>query len=403
MTNTKTPTITLLGNNSGRNLGDAAIMSAILDSFQKKLPDAKFLVPSIKPKFIDDNYGDLYNVKGINVMPWTGSIRLLGIPTIMALKKSDIAMICDGIIFGHKLFSIHNFLITLIFLAPLAKLFNCKLVCFCGGIGPFPTKLSERFAKYVLDKCDYISLRDEHSNDFAKKINVDNQIEIRGDTAYVNPVSPEEVGTKVLKENNVDPEATEILGLNITPYIDEWLEKDQRLNNKETFLNTVAEGIKKTVTSLNNSTDANDPASKKVTPVIFSCSPMDESFSRELGAKIGAPVIDNSKYLSHDIQSAMRYCKILLGMRFHSVVLASAVNVPVVGMVYAPKVRGAMALLESEEYSLELNQITPEFLSEKLLTAWNNQSELKSKQNKVTSKLRNEVRESVEKVVELLQ
>ena len=139
----KKPIVTLLGNNSGRNLGDAAIMSAILDRLSAHVPDVEVLVPSIKPDFIDKHYGERYNVKGVDVRPHTISMRLLGIPTFRCLLKSDIALICDGIIFGRKLFSPHNFLITLIFLVPFAKLAGCKIVCFSCGIGPFPSKLSK--------------------------------------------------------------------------------------------------------------------------------------------------------------------------------------------------------------------------------------------------------------------
>ena len=96
--------ITLLGNNSGRNLGDAAIMSSILDMVAKELPDAEVLVPTLNPNFVSDNYAQKYNVKAVDVRLRTLSLRLLGLPTFYSLLRSDIALICDGIIFGRKLF-----------------------------------------------------------------------------------------------------------------------------------------------------------------------------------------------------------------------------------------------------------------------------------------------------------
>jgi polysaccharide pyruvyl transferase WcaK-like protein len=123
------PRITLLGNNSGRNLGDMAIMSSIMESLSKRLPNAEFYVPTIKPEWVRKHYGDRYNVKAINVMPWTLSLRLLGLPTLRCLAKSDVALICDGIIFGKKLFNpAFNYLITLVFLVPLARLLDRKSV-----------------------------------------------------------------------------------------------------------------------------------------------------------------------------------------------------------------------------------------------------------------------------------
>ena len=58
----KNPKITLLGNNSGRNLGDAAILSSILEMLKNRIPEAEVLVPTLNPKFVDDHYGEQYNM-----------------------------------------------------------------------------------------------------------------------------------------------------------------------------------------------------------------------------------------------------------------------------------------------------------------------------------------------------
>jgi polysaccharide pyruvyl transferase WcaK-like protein len=389
------PVITLLGNNSGRNLGDAAILSAILNTFQGELHSAEFLVPSINPRFIDDNYGEYFNVRGVDVRPFTGSLRLLGIPTIRALKKSDIAMICDGIIFGRKLFSIHNFLITLIFLVPFAKFFKCKLVAYCVGIGPFPSRLSEIMARYLLNNCDMIIMREEESKRVAESIGVTRPIEVRGDIAFLNPISKREEGHKILKSLKIDINRP-IIGVNVTPYIDSWLRKDQRLSNPESFLDYLAEGL--------------DFASRRIADevqyVIFSCSPMDEEYSRRLGQMLGAPIVTNSDYLSHDIQAVMRECKLLVGMRFHSLILSSSVGVPIVGLVYAPKVRDYFALLNCPDVMLELANITPTTLADTVVAAWNNREFIGERQRVVVEALReaaaNSVRETVRRYFPML-
>jgi polysaccharide pyruvyl transferase WcaK-like protein len=237
------PKITLLGNNSGRNLGDAAILSAILDSLTQELSDAEFYVPSLVPEFIDNNYGEKYNVKGIDVTPKTLSMRLLGWPTIKCLIKSDIALICDGIIFGRKLFSPHNFLITLIFVVPLAKLFGCHVVCYSCGIGPFPTKLSEVFARWVLNLCDLVIMREHDSKALAEQIGVTKPIQVTGDAAFLNYISDKKRAEEVATKEGIDL-SKPLLALNVTPYLDSWLEKDQRVSNRSRFLDTIAEGVK---------------------------------------------------------------------------------------------------------------------------------------------------------------
>lgn len=387
------PVITLLGNNSGRNLGDAAIMSAIFDSVTKELPNAEFLVPSIAPDFIDKNYSSKFKAKGVDVRPRTLSMRLLGLPTIMALKRSDVALICDGIIFGYKLFSPHNFLITLIFVVPLARLVGCKVVCFSCGIGPFPTRLSEIFARWVINLCDLVIMRENDSKQLCEEIGVTKPIQVTGDAAFLNYISSDEKAKEILKSEGVDL-ARPILGLNVTPYLDSWLKASERVSDADSYLNTVAESIleaKKQIKAKNGE----DPEC-----VLFSCSPMDEKFTHELASKINAKVIDNTRFLSHDIQAVMKQCGLLMGMRFHSLVLSSGVGVPIVGLVYAPKVKGYMRYLECPEYAIELNSITPNSLGTTLANAWLEREQLKEKQQKIVRSISEGARKAANQLVE---
>jgi polysaccharide pyruvyl transferase WcaK-like protein len=387
------PVITLLGNNSGRNLGDAAIMSAIFDSVTKELPNAEFLVPSIAPDFIDKNYSSKFKAKGVDVRPRTLSMRLLGLPTIMALKRSDVALICDGIIFGYKLFSPHNFLITLIFVVPLARLVGCKVVCFSCGIGPFPTRLSEIFARWVINLCDLVIMRENDSKQLCEEIGVTKPIQVTGDAAFLNYISSDEKAKEILKSEGVDL-ARPILGLNVTPYLDSWLKASERVSDADSYLNTVAESIleaKKQIKAKNGE----DPEC-----VLFSCSPMDEKFTHELSTKIDAKVIDNTRFLSHDIQAVMKQCGLLMGMRFHSLVLSSGVGVPIVGLVYAPKVKGYMRYLECPEYAIELNSITPNSLGTTLASAWLEREQLKEKQQQIVRSISAGARKAANQLVE---
>ena len=77
----RNPRLTLLGNNAGRNVGDMAIMSSIMECFSKRMPGAEFYVPSTSPEWTRRNYGARYKVRALTVMPWTGSLPLLGLPT----------------------------------------------------------------------------------------------------------------------------------------------------------------------------------------------------------------------------------------------------------------------------------------------------------------------------------
>ncbi len=372
------PRITLLGNNSGRNLGDMAIMSSIMESLSKRMPNAEFYVPTIKPEWVRKHYGDRYNVKAVNVMPWTLSLRLLGLPTLICLAKSDVALICDGIIFGKKLFNpAFNYLITLVFLVPLARLLGCKMVCYSTGIGPFQDKISRLFAKWTVQGCDLVMMRERDSEKLTKDIGVTKPVELTGDAAFINPVSDDKVAVSIMRELGLDPEKP-AMAINATAYLDTWLNPNERLSDPKGLLKTIAAGVKQ----------AQAQVSEAFQPLIVCTHPMDEATCRELAEMCGAKVLTNSTYLSHDIQAVIRRCGILVGMRFHSIVLASSVETPVVGLIYAPKVRGYLKLLQCEEFSLELASLTPQYLAQKLSEAWNARKELQERQRPVIGDLK---------------
>jgi polysaccharide pyruvyl transferase WcaK-like protein len=355
-----------------------AIMSSIMESIAARHPDAEFFVPTINPEWVRTHYGSRYRVTAVNVMPWTGSIRLLGIPTLRCFMQSDCALICDGIIFGKKLFNpAFNYLITLVFLVPLAALCGCRMVAYSCGIGPFESFISKLFAKWTLNGCDLVMMRERDSEALAKEIGVTKPIELTGDAAFINPVSSDETALQIELKLGINQELP-VLAINATSYLDSWLKPEERLTSRESFIELLANAIN----------TARTTTSQPFQPLIVCTQPMDLETCRQLARLTNGTVLDNSTYLSHDIQAVLRRCGMLIGMRFHSIVLASSVEIPVVGLVYAPKVRGYLRLLECEEFSLELASLTASGLASKIVAAWEDRRTLQERQRPIIKKLK---------------
>lgn len=384
------PVITLLGSNSGNNVGDAAILSGILDALTERLPDAEFLVPTVKPEFINENYGARYRVRAMNIMPWNLSFRFLGLPTLKCLWRSDAALICDGIIFGKKLFNpAFNMLVTLAPLALFAKLFGCKLVCYSVGIGPFPNGRGSGLAKYLIQACELVMMRENDSKKLAEQIGVTRKIEITGDAAYLNPTSSNEVGLKIAQAVGIRPDK-KIIGINVTSYVDSWVA------NGETKLTP-----QDLIVQLQRSIEiAQNQIEDHLQPVIFSTHPMDETLALELGKSLAAPVVSNTTYLSHDLQAVMARCSLFIGMRFHSLVLASSVGVPIIGLIYAPKVKGLMADLSSAEYGVPLTGLKAETIAISICLAWKERDSLRARQQKVVEEFKLGANRAADRLVE---
>lgn len=372
------PTITLLGSNSGNNVGDAAILSAILQVVTDELPTAQFLVPTTNPAFVNKEYGSKYAVKAMDIMPWNFSFRFLGLPSIKCLWKSDVALICDGIIFGKNFYNpAFNLLITLAPLAIFAKLFSCKLVCYSVGIGPFPKGRGMLFARFLIQSCGLIMMREAESKALAQKIGVTKSIELTGDAAYINPVSSDKRAREIAQSEGIDL-SRPLLGINITKYVDSWMNDSGQQADASSLVSKIAQGV----------LDGQKQTNNAFLPVLFSTHPMDVDIAKELATLVKAPLISSTKYLSHDLQSVMRLCSLFIGMRFHSLVLSSAVEVPVVGLIYAPKVRGLMHDLKSSEFALELSTLSGESLAGTLADAWAKKDELKKTQQQVVNQFK---------------
>ena len=370
--------IVLLGSNSGRNLGDAAILASVMDVLSAEIPGAEFIVPTTGPNFVNTHYRDKYNVRGVSMMPWTGSIRFLGIPTFYHIARSDIALICDGIIFGKKLWNpFFNWLIALVVVVPWARLTGCKVICYSCGVGPFRSKISRLLAKWTIQGCDLIIMREHDSEALTREIGVTKPILVTGDAAFLNRVEPDSCALQILAEKKISP-SKPLFGINVTKYVDTWLAADERLGDRDGYLQMLAQGI-------NLARQKTDDAFK---PLVFSTHPMDEDFAWKLAVLLDTAVIDNSKYLSHEIQAVMRRCELFMGMRFHSVVLASAVEAPVIGLVYAPKVRGFMRQLGCADYALELAALTPASLCASIVHGWNDRAALRARQKSVIDQLK---------------
>jgi polysaccharide pyruvyl transferase WcaK-like protein len=220
-------------------------------------------------------------------------------------------------------------------------------------------------------------MRENDSKKLAEDLGCIHPIEVTGDAAFINPVSDEARGKEVAKELGIDF-SKPTLGLNVTKYMDTWLNDNEKIQDKDAFLKMLADGVKKARTNLN----------EDIQTVVFCTHPMDEGAATELANHLDGLKVLNSKYLSHDIQAVMRQCQLFAGMRFHSVVLASAVEVPIIGLIYMPKVRGFMRLLHCEDYSLELGKLTLDSFSATIERGWKERETLKARQKSTIDELK---------------
>ena len=113
--------VTVLGNFSGRNAGDNAILGNLLRDLTRAYPDLEFLIPTLNARYVREAFSG-YRIKAMGLMPWNLSIKIFGLPTVRAMLSADAVLITDNLLFDHRYFNpLFNYLCTISLLCPWCR------------------------------------------------------------------------------------------------------------------------------------------------------------------------------------------------------------------------------------------------------------------------------------------
>ncbi len=348
--------VLLLGSNSGRNAGDLAILETVIEEIGRRRPGTVFEVPTTNPGFIGRHFRGK-PVVPLSIMPWNLSVRLLGLPVLRSMRRCDLTLILDGIIFDHRLLNpAFNFLNTLAFLAPLARRWHRPLVCFEVGVGPLKTALGRKCARIVGQASDLIMVRETDSERLLREAGVTTPIELYADAVFIlTPASPARIDEIVA---GLDSGGRPMVGLNLNRYGGEWVGDGVRIERRP-FQRQMAEFIDR----FTGETGA--------VVVLTATHHMDYDYLKEvagLARNAGAVrFIGNLEHTPAELAGVMGRMEMFIGTRLHSLILASSVRTPILGLTYAPKVRSLFRLMDRPDLAMDLGRVEAPVLLEKVL------------------------------------
>lgn len=380
MTGSSMKSITLIGSSSGRNAGDAALMSSIMDAVNDACgTDLLYEIPTIKPGFVRDNYRQ--RVRPIGTLPWNLSVKMLGLPLYRSIMRTDLTLVFDAILFDRALYNpLFNFLSTLQLLLPLARRRGKRLACYNVGAGPVTRPAGRAMLRRVADMMDFVTVRDRASYDILMDIGVTNpRVGVAADAALNTKPSPPPDVDRIYREIELDPNE-EILALNVNAYLGTWSGTDAASMKKEEFLATYCAAINRVIEELQ-------------TPVLLVATQhLDVPLTREVLARLRSTgpirMVSNKEHSHYDVKGVLSRVSLLFAMRLHSMILASSGITPVAGLAYQPKVHHYFELLGMPEHSLGFEAFSEEAIVNHVLTAW---------------KARHAIRETLEKRIPELQ
>lgn len=385
--------ITLLGSSSGRNAGDAALMSAIMDCVDAACGERLlYEIPTIKPGFVRENYAN--RTRAVGMLPWNLSVKMLGLPTYRSVMRTDLTLIFDAILFDRSLFNpLFNFLSTLYLLLPLARKRGKKMGFYDVGTGPVNTPLGRRMLRELSDLMDFITVRDQDSYDILMDIGVKNpRILLAADAAVNVQPSDDARCAQILERHGLKP-GEPFLAANINVYLDTWAGPGRKPMTREQFVNAYVAAMDRVMGQLD-------------VPVVFvTTQHADVGLNREVIARLRRPertrMITNVEYSHYDIKGVLGKAELLCGMRLHSMILASSALTPIAGLAYQPKVDHYFRTLGLEKHSMSFDAFSADSLERHILEGWAARAAIRKRLEQRIPQLQRDARRAADLVASL--
>lgn len=285
------------------NAGDDSVLYGIITSIHKKDPSIELGILSNNP----DKTKNMFNVSAYNRWNLTEVFK--------RIKENDLLLMGGGSLLQDA--TSPRSVLYYLGIVMAAKLFKKPVVFYAQGIGPIDKTLSKKLIEYVVNKVDVITVRDHQSGEDLKQLGVNKApITVTADPAVtIQPSSIDLfVGKKILTKHHLDPKKT--LAISVRS----WKKEDHYKHSLAEIADHYAEAGWQIL----------------FIPMQF---PADLSPSKDIAGlmKHKATILTESIDFK-EIISIIGNCKLVLGMRLHSIILAAVMNIPFVAVSYDPKI-----------------------------------------------------------------
>lgn len=381
--------ITVLGNFSGRNAGDAAILGCLLKDISELYADVKFYIPTINTKFVADSFGQ-YNIVPVSLLPWNCSMKILGVPVFTTTLRSDLVLVTDAILFDRKLYNpLFNYLWTLAKVLPMAKKKGIPVVLYNSSLGPVTSSAGRKALKRVLHSADLVILRDLESVELLRREQIEVPSIIEGaDCALNAEPSQKDRFNEICRNEGIFASDRPCIGFNVNSYVDVYVRKDGKTFGRDNLVKLYAETVDKTINELG------------VDIVFVETQHMDMGIARQVLRLIknrkNVRLISNKQYSYEDICAVLKRLDLFVGMRTHSLILSSSMGTPPVGILTYPKNRGFMRTIDLEKNLIEFKDLSVEAYADLIKEAYTNRIEIQKKMAPIVEKEKKKAKSAAE-------
>lgn len=288
------------------NAGDEAALSAIVRGL-KLQADVDITVFSASPE-------ETAKLHGVRALPRMSVSQVAG-----ALKDCDLLISGGGSLIQDAT-SLRS-LIYYLAVISLAKRYRRKVMILGQGIGPLRRSISRRLVRKALAGVDLITVRDAQSAELLAKMEI-GPVRVTADPTFtLEPCSEEEV-LHLLNETGLSDQddviAVSLRKLDYLPGIPDF---------SPDIMGLLADEARKLPAKL---------------LLVGMQSPDDLVLAKEIGEKTGI-AYQSRQWTPEQMLGALGKCRLVVGMRLHSLIFAASAGVPFLGIAYDPKVESFAA------------------------------------------------------------
>ena len=308
--------IVISGYHGFANSGDEALLYAILNTLRKAKPDLDVTVLSKIPEETSIEYG----VK---------SIYRYNFGKIKKEMKNAKMLIFGG---GSLLQDVTSSKSLLYYLAVIriAQRAGIKTMLYANGIGPITKKVNRHLVARILNRVDVITLRDDRSDEELKSLGVTNpKIVITADPAFTIDTDVKLSGKFYTKRAGV-PDDEKLVAISVRDFKTAPIDFDMRIARMCDYM------------------CENYNVSPLFIPMQY---PEDTSISHRVMEKMEhKSYIINRELSVAEMFSVLSETELVVGMRLHSLIYATTLEIPAMAIVYDPKISAFMDSLNQPDW-----------------------------------------------------
>lgn len=351
-----------------KNIGDDALLLSIINTLKLHKKDIRVLVLSSNPL-------ETKLVYGVNSIS-----RLNFLKIIKAMKKASMFIYGGGTLIQESTST--RSLIYYLGTIWMAKKTGLKVMLYANGIEPINKLLNKRLTRRTVNSVDTITLREEPSRKELLNLGINKPvITVTADPALIICPAPEKEIDSILEKEGIEPNG---------PFIGFSARKWTGYQNYTEVIAKLADYMTE---------------KHAIKPIFIPMQyPDDLLIIKSIVAKMKYKgyMIENRYDVPHTLGIIQRM-EMLIGMRLHALVFAASLGIPVVGLIYEPKVEWFLQHMNQGEASAgNVEHLKYEALKEVVDNVWNNRTDVREKMKSSIGRLKEKALENGRIAVELL-